>query len=91
LSQQYKVVTHPNPFGNATQVTYDLPLDSKVVISIYDVMGRRVAQLVNKELKAGSYTIDFDAARFEKGIYYYKMDAQAKEKLTVLTGKLIRQ
>jgi hypothetical protein len=44
-------------------------------MKVYDILGREVATLVNKEQAAGSYSIDFDASSFASGIYIYKITA----------------
>ena len=46
-----------------------------VSIKIYDVLGKEVAVLVNKDLKIGSYTVDFNASTLTSGVYFYKITA----------------
>ena len=53
---------YPNPFNPKTVISYQLPVSSKVTIKIYDVLGNEVATLVNKELPAGSYEIEFNTS-----------------------------
>jgi len=46
-----------------------------VSLNIYDVLGREVATLVNEELNAGTYTVQWDASGFPSGIYFYRLNA----------------
>lgn len=66
---------YPNPFNPSTVIGYDLPVGSKVHISVYDVLGRRVALLVDSEIVAGSYQVNFSAGELISGIYIVRMDA----------------
>ena len=85
LSQNY-----PNPFNPVTKIEYSIPFDSKVVLSVYDMLGREVSNLVNNNLqKAGIYSVDFNGADMTSGTYYYKITAQGKENDFVMTKKMI--
>ncbi len=70
LSQNY-----PNPFIKSTIIKYQLPIKSKVSLKIYDVAGRMVKTLVNKEKKAGCYNVKLDAEGLSSGIYFIKLVA----------------
>jgi hypothetical protein len=84
LSQNY-----PNPFNPMTKINYDLPFDSRVMILVYDVLGREMKQLVNQQMqKAGYYTIEFNASNFASGIYFYRMISNANGKDFVMTKKM---
>jgi hypothetical protein len=80
LSQNY-----PNPFNPSTVIRFGLPNNSKVVVEVYNIIGQRVATLVNEERSAGFYEIIFDAHRFSSGVYIYRISAgsykQAKKML----------
>ena len=57
---------------------YDIPKDSKVKITVYDILGREVMKLVNNELKqAGRYYVEFNGNNFASGVYFYKIEALA--------------
>ncbi|MBI2427322.1 MAG: T9SS type A sorting domain-containing protein [Ignavibacteriales bacterium] len=63
----------PNPFNPETTIQYSVPTSSHVVVSVYDVLGNRVATLVDKQQPAQTYTIQFDGSRFSSGVYLYKL------------------
>lgn len=70
LSQNY-----PNPFNPATTIDFSLPVSGLVSLKIFNVLGQEVAELLNGEMKAGNYSVDFDASRFSSGMYFYKLTA----------------
>ncbi len=70
LSQNY-----PNPFNPSTKIKYNLPNDSQIQIRVFDILGRKVVDLVNEEKVAGAYEINFNASSLASGIYYYQLRA----------------
>jgi len=70
LSQNY-----PNPFNPKTVISYKLAVSSFTMLKVYDALGNEVKTLVNKKQSAGNYQVEFDAANFPSGIYYYKLEA----------------
>jgi hypothetical protein len=70
LAQNY-----PNPFNPSTKITFSLAADSKVSLKVFDVLGQEVASLINQELTAGVHNVDFNAARFNSGVYFYRIEA----------------
>jgi len=68
LSQNY-----PNPFNPATKIDFAIPVNGFVSIKVYDLLGREAAAIVNKDMKAGNYTVDFDASKLASGVYFYKL------------------
>jgi hypothetical protein len=64
---------YPNPFNPATTINFDLPLDSKVNLLIYDITGRLVSELLNSEFKAGYNSVKFNASNFASGVYFYSI------------------
>jgi tetratricopeptide (TPR) repeat protein len=65
----------PNPFNPVTTIKYALPKDVKVVIKIYDILGREVRTLVNEFRKAGYYDVKFDMSSYASGVYFYRIEA----------------
>ena len=66
---------HPNPFNPITQIKYALPKDSYVTLDVYNILGQRVATLVDGKQKAGYKTARWDASPFSSGIYFYRLQA----------------
>lgn len=62
---------YPNPFNPATQIKFSVPAASNVKLIVTDILGREVATLVNDELAAGNYNVNFDASSFSSGVYFY--------------------
>ncbi|MBS1492103.1 MAG: T9SS type A sorting domain-containing protein [Bacteroidetes bacterium] len=71
LSQNY-----PNPFNPATKINYQIRNTGFVTLKIYDMNGSEVAELVNELKTAGSYSITFDAGKYNlaSGVYFYKLN-----------------
>ncbi len=68
LSQNY-----PNPFNPATMINFSIPVNSFVRLSVYDILGREIQQLVNNDLTPGSYSVDFNASALTSGVYFYTL------------------
>ena len=67
---------YPNPFNPATKIKYDLPESGHVTLIVYDVLGRKVATLVNEEKPAGSYEVEFNGNALASGIYFYRIKSR---------------
>lgn len=72
LSQNY-----PNPFNPITKIKFQIPKLSHTKITVFDILGKVVATLVNEEIKPGTYEIDFNGSSLASGIYYYKLNAES--------------
>jgi hypothetical protein len=68
LSQNY-----PNPFNPTTTIKFAIPRQSKVLLKVYDVIGKEVRTIVDMELSAGTVTHQFDGSRLASGIYFYSL------------------
>jgi len=66
---------YPNPFNPMTTIAYSIEKATDVRLTVYDVLGREVATLVNEAKKPGMYQVHFDASRFASGIYLYRIQA----------------
>ncbi len=66
---------YPNPFNASTNISFSLPEAGEVSLEVYNLMGQRVATLVNGNKVAGQHTVTWDAASFSSGVYFYKLSA----------------
>jgi hypothetical protein len=66
---------YPNPFNPSTKIKFDLPgnFNSNVTVKIFDITGKEVTTLVNQNLKAGTYEVDWDARTVSSGVYFYQL------------------
>ncbi|RNC83338.1 MAG: T9SS C-terminal target domain-containing protein [Balneola sp.] len=82
LSQNY-----PNPFNPVTTINYTIKDRSEVSIDVYNLLGRKVASLVNGVKEPGTYSVNFDASNLSSGIYIYELRSGTtvlKEKMTLI-------
>ncbi|MCF8353770.1 MAG: T9SS type A sorting domain-containing protein, partial [Melioribacteraceae bacterium] len=68
LSQNY-----PNPFNPTTNIMYQLPKEGRVVIKLYDILGREIQTLVNEPKSQGRYEFTFDGSKLSSGVYIYRI------------------
>lgn len=73
LAQNY-----PNPFNPSTVIGYSLPEESRVRLSVYDLLGRRVAVLVDRRQEPGRHQASWDAASIASGIYIYRLETEGQ-------------
>ncbi len=64
---------YPNPFNPVTTIRYELPVNSNVRLEVYDILGRRVAVLVEGLIESGAHEVAFDASNLASGVYLYRL------------------
>ncbi|MBS1492665.1 MAG: T9SS type A sorting domain-containing protein [Bacteroidetes bacterium] len=64
---------YPNPFNPETKIRFEVVNSKNVNITVFDVLGKEVATLVNKKFAPGVYEVSFDASKLSSGIYFYKL------------------
>jgi len=80
---------YPNPFNPTTKIDFSLPVDSRVSIKIYDMLGKEAAVLMNNELRtAGYYSVQFNGSSLSSGIYFYAISAEGQQNFS-LTRKMV--
>ena len=84
LSQNY-----PNPFNPSTKINYDLPVDSKVSIVLFDMTGKQVANIFNANQSAGYQTVSFNASNLASGAYFYQITATGGSQSFTKTMKMM--
>jgi len=67
----------PNPFNPTTTIRYGLPVTSNVKITVYDMLGREIAMLVDGMQHANNYSIQWNASHLSSGVYFYRIDAKS--------------
>ena len=84
LSQNY-----PNPFNPSTTIEFSVPELSKVDISVYSVIGEKVATIVNSTFEAGYHTVNFNAVNLPSGTYIYTVKATGKNGVFAESKKML--
>ncbi len=70
LNQNY-----PNPFNPSTKISFTIPHNANVKLSIYNAIGEKIAELMNEVKSAGTYDVDFNASELSSGVYLYRLEA----------------
>ena len=76
---------YPNPFNPKTVIKYEIPIPSKVTISIFNLLGQKIETLINEEKQPGTYQVEWKPKNLPSGIYIYQLKSgnfvQAKKML----------
>jgi endonuclease/exonuclease/phosphatase family metal-dependent hydrolase len=75
LSEFKLYQNYPNPFNPVTVINYQLPMTNDVELSVYNILGQKIATLVSERQAAGTYQVEWNAKEFASGIYYYILQA----------------
>ncbi len=67
---------YPNPFNPTTKIRYFIPQEGKVEINIYNVLGQKVKELVNENMKTGKYETTFNGSNLASGVYIYRIETK---------------
>lgn len=83
VSNITRLCNHPNPFNPSTTIEYSIQNDSKVELSIFNIKGQKVKQLVNEQISAGQRSINWNGdddfgKSVSSGIYYYMLNVNGK-------------
>ena len=70
LSQNY-----PNPFNPSTKISWQTPVGSWQTLKVFDVLGNKIATLVNEYKPVGIYEVEFNSSALPSGVYFYQLKA----------------
>jgi photosystem II stability/assembly factor-like uncharacterized protein len=88
IPAQYKLSqNYPNPFNPVTNIAFDIPKYNSVKLEIYDMSGKKIEELVNQNLNAGHYQVQWDASKYSSGAYVSKLttpDYSATSKMMMI-------
>ncbi len=76
---------YPNPFNPSTKISYSLPKEMKVSLTVYNIVGAEIMKLVNQTQAAGTYNLSFNGADLSSGVYFYRLTTGS----TVITKKMM--
>lgn len=88
LPDKLRISVAPNPASASTKIFYDLPLEGRVSLAIFDVLGRRVTTLVDANKPAGFHNAELNAATMQNGMYYYRILVKTAKTTWSQTGKI---
>jgi len=66
---------YPNPFNPSTNITFSIAEDAYTTLTVFDILGREVARLVDGSMAAGNYSVTFSGKDLANGVYLYRLDA----------------
>lgn len=79
---------YPNPFNSSTTIKFSLPVESRVNISVFNILGQRVAELINDARPMGSNEAIFNASNLASGVYIYRINAVGIDGQTKYNGAM---
>lgn len=86
LPSEFKVEqNYPNPFNPSTTIRFSIPTTTRLSLKVYNTLGQEVATLAEGEFSAGTYSVQWNAAGFASGVYFYRLQAGSRAE----TKKLI--
>ena len=72
---------YPNPFNPSTTIEFSIKENSNMTLSVYNILGQKVAALINQPMSAGVHSVQFNASNLSSGIYFYKLSAGENSKV----------
>jgi hypothetical protein len=88
-SDNLELANHPNPFNGTTNFVYSLPVDGKVILEIYDLLGNKVKVAVDENQTAGEYTLKLNANSLQPGVYTATLKLKNESTFITRTIKII--
>jgi hypothetical protein len=84
MSQNY-----PNPSNPKSKIDYEIPVDGKVTVRLYDILGNEAALMVNETKLAGYYSTEFDGTNLASGVYFYRLTVEGSRQKFSKTIKMV--
>ena len=86
IYSKFNLSNYPNPFNPTTRISFSIPEESKVDLSIYNIKGQRVKSLVKESFESGNHSVvwngvDDSGKSVGSGVYFYKLNVNGKSKL----------
>jgi hypothetical protein len=79
-AKDYQLIqNYPNPFNPSTVISFNLPVDSRVSVKVFNVIGELVSELANSSFTAGSHNLEFNAAGLNSGVYFYSINVSGTD------------
>ncbi len=78
---------YPNPFNPSTEISFALPVDAGVKITVFNALGQEVVKLVDNRFTAGSHRVNFDASKLSSGLYFYTLEAKGVDGSAYMMAK----
>lgn len=88
LPASFQVTVIPNPAAVTAKIFYELPVDGRVSIRIFDMLGRQITSLVDAAKQAGFHNTELNVTALPQGIYYYRITVKSAKKVWSETGKI---
>ncbi len=66
---------YPNPFNPSTNISFELPKSGHVMLNVFNLLGQKVATLIDQNMQAGSHSVHFDATNLPSGLYFYQLQS----------------
>ena len=76
---------YPNPFNPSTTISFSIPKEGYITLSVYDITGHKVATLIDKSMSAGKHSVIFNGSALGSGVYLYKFESKG----FIKTGKML--
>ncbi len=64
---------YPNPFNPVTKINFELPSEGRVLVELFDIMGKRVEEILNAEMSSGPHSIVLNGTKLSTGVYFVKL------------------
>jgi hypothetical protein len=86
VPKEYRLMqNYPNPFNPVTNIRFAMPESGNAKLTVFDIMGREIAVLVNGQLSAGTYNYDWNASNLASGVYFYRLEVSTESALLKLS------